>query len=111
MAYDHDFADRVRASLEGTPGFAELAMFGGLGWTLNGNMAVGTLGDVLIVRVGPEAPALMDHPGVDVFDLTGRVMKGWLTVAIDALDDEAELQDWLDRGTRFALSLPPKPGR
>jgi hypothetical protein len=66
---------------------------------------------VLICRVGPEAEALLDEPGTDVFDLTGRVMKGWLTVALEVLDDDESLQEWLDRGVRFASGLPPKPGK
>ncbi len=111
MAYDSDFAARVRTLLDGVPGLRELSMFGGLGWTVGGNLAVGTLGEVLICRVGPEVEALLDEPGADVFDLTGRVMKGWLTVAIEVLDDDESLQEWLDRGVRFASGLPPKPGK
>ena len=111
MAYDNEFAARVRALVHGVPGLGELAMFGGIGWTVSGNLAIGTLGDVLICRVGPEAEALLDEPGADVFDLTGRVMKGWLTVTIGALGDDETLQEWIDRGVRFASSLPPKRDR
>jgi hypothetical protein len=38
-------------------------------------------------------------------------MKGWLTVSIEALDDAEKLQRWIDRGVRFASSLPEKPGK
>jgi TfoX/Sxy family transcriptional regulator of competence genes len=111
MAYDQLFADRVRGLLDGAPALTELSMFGGIGWTVHGNMAIGTLGEVLICRVGPESDALLDEPGADVFDLTGRVMKGWLTVAIEVLDSDETLQEWIDRGVRFASSLPAKPGK
>jgi len=109
VAYDDEFAVRIRTLLDGAPGLKELSMFGGIGWTVNGNLAVGTLGQVLICRVGPEAQALLDEPGVDVFDVTGRAMKGWLTVAIEELDADDALQEWIDRGVRFASSLPAKP--
>ncbi len=111
MAYDDAFADRVRTHLDGVAGVRELSMFGGIGWMVHGNLAVGTLGDVLICRVGPEAEALLDEPGVDVFDLTGRVMKGWLTVSIGVLGDDETLQEWIDRGVSFASSLPPERGK
>jgi TfoX/Sxy family transcriptional regulator of competence genes len=111
VAYDTAFADRVRTLLDGVAGLRELSMFGGIGWTVHGNMALGTLGDVLICRLGPEAEALLDEPGADVFDLTGRVMKGWLTVAIEALGSDESLQEWVDRGVQFASSLPAKPGK
>jgi TfoX/Sxy family transcriptional regulator of competence genes len=111
MAHDQLFADRIRGLLEGVPALAELSMFGGVAWTVGGNMAVGTLGDVLICRVGPEAESLLHESGTDVFDLTGRVMRGWVTVALGVLDADDALQVWLDRGVRFASSLPAKPGK
>lgn len=111
MAHDRAFAERVRQQLSGTTGLTEQVMFGGVAWMLHGNLAVGTLGEVLICRVGPEAERLLDEPGTEVFDLTGRPMKGWLTVAVAALADDEVLQLWLDRGVAFASSLPPKSGR
>jgi TfoX/Sxy family transcriptional regulator of competence genes len=111
MAHDDDFAARVRTLVHGVPGLGELSMFGGIGWTVSGNLAIGTLGEVLICRVGSDAEALLDEPGADVFDLTGRVMKGWLTVSFGALGDDETLQEWIDRGVCFASSLPPKRGK
>ena len=40
MAYDEDVAARIRALLAGEPGLTEQRMFGGLGFLVNGNMAV-----------------------------------------------------------------------
>jgi hypothetical protein len=111
MPYDETFAARVRDLVGGSAGLSEQKMFGGVGWMIHGNLAVGTLGQVLICRVGSNAAdALLDEPGVDVFDLTGRPMQGWLTVDIEVLDDET-LQQWVDRGVAFASSLPAKPGK
>lgn len=42
MAYDEEFAHRVREQLGGEDGVSEKAMFGGLAFLLHGNMAVGS---------------------------------------------------------------------
>jgi TfoX/Sxy family transcriptional regulator of competence genes len=41
MAYDEDFAHRVRELLADQDAITEKAMFGGLAFLLHGNMAVG----------------------------------------------------------------------
>ena len=60
MPYDRDLADRLRLALAGEPGLAERAMFGGLAFLVDGNMAVAASSDGgLMVRVDPgETPAL-----------------------------------------------------
>ena len=35
-------------------------------------------------------------------------MAGWLRVAPEAIDDEAALERWVERGLDHARSLPPK---
>jgi TfoX/Sxy family transcriptional regulator of competence genes len=56
MAYDEVLAQRVREQLAAEAPVTEKAMFGGLAFLLDGNMAVGLSGSELMVRVGPEAP-------------------------------------------------------
>ena len=55
MAYDEALAARVRDELGGEPGVTERKMFGGLGFMVDGHMAVaaGSTGD-LMVRADPE---------------------------------------------------------
>ncbi|PFX01314.1 hypothetical protein CJ469_03426 [Nocardia farcinica] len=38
----------------------------------------------------------------------GREMRGWLRVAPAAVDTDAALRAWVDRGVFYARSLPPK---
>lgn len=84
-------------------------MFGGLSFLLNGNMAVGVIGDELCVRVDPaQFEDLLSRPGARIFDFTGRPMQGWLMVVPDALADNAALKEWIGYGLAFAASLPPK---
>jgi TfoX/Sxy family transcriptional regulator of competence genes len=109
MAYDENLAERVWQAMAGTPGLVEKKMFGGTGYLLHGNMACGVNGSNLIVRVGPQAyQEALEQPGVQVFDLTGRPMSGWVQVTPAGLGDQAALQAWIARGIQFAQSLPPK---
>ena len=35
-------------------------------------------------------------------------MKGWVMVSPEGYTTDKSLQDWVDQGLAFALSLPPK---
>lgn len=84
-------------------------MFGGVGFMLQGNMSVGVNKDDLIVRVCPERfEELIGRPHVRPFDMTGRPMKGWIMVSAGGYESDEDLQEWVEEGVEFALSLPPK---
>ena len=54
MAYDERLAERIRDVINARPGVVERKMFGGMGWMINGNMAVGVMrADQLCVRIDP----------------------------------------------------------
>ena len=109
MAYDADLAERVREQLAAEPAVTEKAMFGGLAFLLQGNMAVGLSGEELMVRVGPDASdAALARPHTRPFDMTGRPMKGWILVERAGIETEPELNRWVRQGVAFARSLPPK---
>ncbi len=109
MAYDEGLAERIRDHLGDTPGITEKPMFGGLSFLLHGNMSVGIVGEELCVRVGKERhDELVSEPGARIMDFTGRPMQGWLFVAPEGFDDDADLAVWVSRGLDFAASLPPK---
>ena len=109
MAYDEELADRLRLLTAGR-GLTEKKMFGGLAFLLGGNMGVAVSGSGgLMVRVDPaETDALLAEPGAELFEMKGRSMKGWLLVEAGALDDDAVLQRWAERGLSYAASLPAK---
>ena len=109
MAYDEALAERVREQLAGEPAVAEKAMFGGLAFLLEGNMAVGLSGEELMVRVGPDASDdALAQPHTRAFDMTGRPMKGWILVAPEGVAEDHDLAGWVGRGVDFARTLPPK---
>ena len=110
MAYDEDFARRIREHLINAPGVTEKPMFGGLAFLVRGNMAVGVSSSrELVVRVGTDATDdALSRPHTRLFDMTGRPMKGWILVALEGLKTSEELGAWVKRGVDFACSLPPK---
>ncbi|MDH6493094.1 TfoX/Sxy family protein [Streptomyces sp. SAI-127] len=109
MAYDEGLAERIRQYLGADPGVTEKRMFGGIAFLYQGNMAVGVTGEDLMVRVGPDAAdAALARPGARVFDMTGRPMRGWVVVTGSAVTEDEALSAWIDAGSAFAASLPPK---
>ena len=109
MAYDEGLAHRIREIVSDQPGLVEKKMFGGVGFMLQGNMACGVNKEDLIVRIGPEQyDAAVTRPNTKPFDITGRPMKGWVVVEPDGYESDEVLQEWVQQGVDFALSLPPK---
>jgi TfoX/Sxy family transcriptional regulator of competence genes len=108
MAYDEGLAERIRSVL-GADGATERKMFGGVAFLCDGNMAVGIVGDELMVRVGKErfADALAE-PHARVMDFTGRPSKGMVYVGVEGFAEDDDLRAWIDRGIAYARSLPPK---
>ena len=107
MAYDEDLADRLRVALGDQPALTEKRMFGGLGFMVEGHMAVAASGQGgLMVRVDPATSAgLVDGDLVERVVMRGRAMDGWLHVATEAVEADAALQDWVARGVAAARAL------
>jgi hypothetical protein len=109
MAYNQKLADRTRQLLAQTPNLEEKKMFGGVGFLINGNMACGVSGDDLVVRVGPQDyTRALERPHVKEFAFTGRPMQGWILVEPAGVASASDLQAWVEQGTAFPESLPPK---
>ena len=110
MAYDEELAMRIRELLLEEQHVTEKPMFGGLAFMVDGHMAVAASrqGGVL-VRVDPDkADALLARSGAEPMEMRGRPMKGWLRVDPHAVRTKAQLRKWVDRGTAFVHTLPPK---
>ncbi len=109
MAYSEELAERVRELIFERPEVSERKMFGGVAWMLSGNMAVGAMGDRLMVRLSHEdVDAALAEPHVGPMDFTGRPMRGFITVEPEGLEDQGDLAGWVNSGADFAASLPPK---
>ena len=109
MAYDETLASRVRGLLSDRPGYSERKMFGGLCFMINGNMACGIVGDELMVRLAPDRyDDALSQPHARPMDFTGRPMKSMVYVGPGGIGEAEALASWVERGARFAASLPPK---
>ena len=110
MAYDEELADRIRRVVEGEPGLTEKRMFGGLGFLIDGHLAVSASGQGgMLLRCDPaETESLVAGPAVSRFQMRGREMDGWLHVETEAVESDDALASWVARGVAYARSLPPK---
>lgn len=110
MAYDARLADRIRELINAEHLTTEKKMFGGLGFMINGNLAVAASNSGgLLVRVDPDkSDALVDTTPAELMVMGGRSMQGWLQVGSEHLAGDADLETWVRRGARYAAGLPPK---
>lgn len=106
MAFDEDLADRIRELTEPQRNITEKKMFGGIAFMVGGKMAVGIIGEDLMVRVGPDDhEAALKRAHVRPMDFTGRPMKGYVYVAPEGVRTKAQLAKWVERGIAFARTL------
>lgn len=97
MAYNEKLAGRVREIIALThKNVEEKTMFGGLCFMVNDKMCVGVEKERLMVRFDPaKNDAIMKMDGCKPMDFTGRVMKGYVFVAIEALNSKKKLEYWV----------------
>jgi hypothetical protein len=112
VAYDQALAARIRAHLAHRAGVTEKEMFGGIGFMLQGNMAVGVNGDDLMVRLDKAHHTdAVAEPHARAFTMGGRTMPGFILVAPGGTVTDAVLGTWIDRAVAYAGTLPAKPGQ
>jgi TfoX/Sxy family transcriptional regulator of competence genes len=110
VAYDEELAERVRNVISARADVEEKRMFGGIGFMVGGNLAVGIRGDELLVRLAEaDAQRALSEDGVRQFEMGGkRRPKGWVLVGGERVSDDAGLTEWVDAGADYAASLPTK---
>jgi hypothetical protein len=108
MAYDEALAKRMRKAIGNRKNVVEKSMFGGIAFMLNGNLCCGIHDNELVARINPaDTKAALLEPGAHPFDITGRPMKGWISVRPSALAG-AGVAKWVRRSVAFAEKLPKK---
>lgn len=99
----------VRAAVSGAGAVAEVKMFGGLGFMLNGHLLVGASRRGLLVRVGSDRQAeALRQPGARPMVMRGRTMAGYVYVDPPALSADG-VSHWLSLAIPYVQTLPPKP--
>ena len=110
MAYDEDLANRIRELIASEDGYTEQKMFGGIGFMIDGHMALGVSGQggLMIHCSKEETEALLAKPGARPFEMRGREMKGWLRVDAESVSTKRALEPWVMQSVAFARALPTK---
>lgn len=109
MAYDARLAQRLEKLISRRDDFYAQKMFGGVGFLLRGNMCFGVYKEYLILRLGKDAAAgALKKKDVRPFDITGRVMSGWVMVAAKGTASQTTLKKWTAQAIDFVSTLPRK---
>ena len=110
MAFDESLAQRIRQRLARRKNVEEKKMFGGIGFLINGNLLVGVRKDSLLVRLGSEqGDEALKEAHVSEFKITGRgTMKGWIVIGLEGVQNDDQLNGWIQRAVKFVGKLPKK---
>ena len=98
MAFNEKLADRVREIISvNQKKVEEKKMFGGLCFMVNDKMCVGVESQRLMVRLDPNKyDEVIEKDGCRPMDFTGKIMKGYVFVDIDALNTKKKLEYWVN---------------
>src|SRR6185436_5438722 len=109
MPYNEKLADRVRELISLThKNVEEKKMFGGLCFMVNDKMCVGVETERLMVRLDPaKFDEAMEKEGCTPMDFTGKVMKGFVFVAINALNTKKKLEYWINLALEYNKIAKP----
>ena len=115
MAYNEQFAQRIRASFEIQPqavqsNITEKKMFGGIAFLYRGKMTVGIIKDNLMVRViSNKMDRILSSEHVRPMDFTNRPMKEFVYVSEEGIATEEELLYYIELGLEHAKQKLKKP--
>jgi len=103
MSFNEKLADRTRDIIAEThKKVEEKKMFGGLCFMVNDKMCVGVEKERLMVRLDPaKYEEVIEKEGCAPMNFTGKIMKGFVFVDIDALNTKKKLEYWIKLALDF----------
>lgn len=109
MAYDEALASRVRSVLSSRSGYAEKNMFGGLSFSINGNMVCSVNSRGFTMSVGADNyEKALSMEGMKPMMMGTKPMKGMVVVENPAAASDEDLSSWLNMAADVAAAKPPK---
>lgn len=98
MAYDEFLEERIMQVLDRKHiNYLSKKMMGGLCFMVDDKMCVGIVGNELMARIAPEIyEESLTRKGCKEMNFTGRPMKGYVFISPEVLDDDTELEHWID---------------
>ena len=103
MAYDLNLADRISRILQYKHiEFEEKKMMGGLCYMVDDKMCIGIIKDELMCRLGSDIyNNVLTKQGCKEMTFTGRPMKGYILVEPHVLDEDTDLEYWIQLCLNF----------
>ena len=109
MSYNEKLVDRIREMIAETHrNVEEKKMFGGLCFMVNDKMCFGAEKERLMVRLDPAVyDEVIEKEGCTPMDFTGKIMKGFVFVDIDALNTKKKLSYWVNLALEYNKIAKP----
>ena len=103
MAYNEFLGERIGIALKRKGvSFEEKKMMGGLAMMVDEKMCVGVIKDNLMARIDPDIyEAALSRDACKPMDFTGKRMKGYVFVEPEGIDQEEDLEYWLELALEF----------
>ena len=103
MAVNNELTDRIRTALLQVKGVEEKKMFRGITFMVDGKMAISVGNDVMF-RIDPAIhDEALKKTAASTMIMKGQEYKGYINVGGAGLEQEVDLQFWID----LALSFNP----
>ncbi|MFZ0625664.1 MAG: hypothetical protein WAN34_04130 [Acidimicrobiia bacterium] len=94
-----DLEARIRLALTERGEMTIRRVLSGIGYFIEGSLAVAVIDDCLCVPVDLEDWATLLHePGVRSLRFADQVVRGWLLVEPESIVDDEALTIWIERG-------------
>jgi TfoX/Sxy family transcriptional regulator of competence genes len=103
MAYNEFLGERIGIALQkmGVV-FEEKKMMGGLAMMVDEKICLGVIKENLMARIDPEIyEVALTKKGCKPMDFTGKQMKGFVFVEPEGIDQEEDLDYWIDLALEF----------
>lgn len=99
MAYDSYLEERMTRIMNARKvDFLTKKMMGGLCYMVDDKMCFGIINDQMMARINPEIySSSLTKEGCSEMNFTGRAMKGFVFVSGAGIDNEDDLEYWVDR--------------
>jgi TfoX/Sxy family transcriptional regulator of competence genes len=113
MAYDEVLDQRVRRFFEKRRvRYEAKRMMGGLCFMVKGKMCVGVETNRLMARIGPDSyDDALTRKGCRPMEFTGRPMRGFVFVMLDALRSDKALASWLELALAYNPTAKTSAGK
>ena len=103
MAYNEELVNRTREMIALThDDLTEKKMFGGICFLVDDKMLGGVVKDRLMLRIDPgQQDELLEKEGCSPMDFTGKPMKGYVYVEMEALKTSKQMEYWVSLALEY----------